>query len=52
MKDPDPPPPEGFTSRDVLILIIVVAVGALIFMALPAFGVCVVGCPLTPPFRH
>lgn len=52
MNDPDGTSPEGFTSRDVLILGIIVAVGALIFMALPAFGVCVIGCPLTPPFRH
>lgn len=47
-------PSEGFNPRDLLILVIIVAAGALIFAALPALGVCVVGCPFPqpPPWRH
>jgi len=47
------PSPEGFSPTDLLILGILVAVGALILAALPALGVCVVGCPVPqPPWRH
>lgn len=50
---PEPSPAEGFTARDVVILAIVVVAGALVFYALPALGVCLVGCSLTPsPLRH
>lgn len=45
---PASPSPEGSSPRDLLTLVIIVAAGALIFAALPALGVCVVGCPFPP----
>ncbi len=50
---PAGPSPDGLNLRDLLILGIVVAAGALILAALPALGVCVVGCPLPQlPWKH